>query len=150
MQEDAGARMKGRVMSRSTTLESGGDRLVWLGLAVAVFFFLATGAIAYFNFQTLKQDSALLVRADEALTALEDILSTVKDAETGQRGYLLTGKDSYLDPYNTAVQEIGAAGSPRRPETAHRRQTRRAQTDDRPPPEPGTGCSARSGANRSW
>jgi signal transduction histidine kinase/CheY-like chemotaxis protein/CHASE3 domain sensor protein len=94
-------------MSRSTTLESGGDRLVWLGLAVAVFFFLATGAIAYFNFQTLKQDSALLVRADEALTALEDILSTVKDAETGQRGYLLTGKDSYLDPYNTAVQEIG-------------------------------------------
>jgi len=99
--------MKGRVMSRSTTLESGGDRLVWLGLAAAVFFFLATGAIAYFNFQTLKQDSALLVRADEALTALEDVLSTVKDAETGQRGYLLTGKDSYLDPYNAAVQEIG-------------------------------------------
>jgi signal transduction histidine kinase/CheY-like chemotaxis protein/CHASE3 domain sensor protein len=94
-------------MSRSTTLESGGDRLVWLGLAAAVIFFLATGAVAYFNFQTLKADSALVIRTGDTLTALEDVLSTVKDAETGQRGYLLTGKDSYLDPYNAAVEEIG-------------------------------------------
>jgi PAS domain S-box-containing protein len=30
----------------------------------------------------------------------------LKDAETGQRGYLLTGQDSYLAPYNAAVQAI--------------------------------------------
>ena len=27
----------------------------------------------------------------------------MKDAETGQRGYLLTGKESYLEPYTAAV-----------------------------------------------
>lgn len=32
--------------------------MVWLGLVTAVVFFLATGAVAYFNFQTLKADSA--------------------------------------------------------------------------------------------
>lgn len=30
----------------------------------------------------------------------------MQDAETAQRGYLLTGKESYLDPYNSAVQQI--------------------------------------------
>ena len=94
-------------MSRSTALGSTTDLVIWLGLAAAVIFFMATGAIAYFNFQTLKADSALVVHTGETLTALEDVLSTVKDAETGQRGYLLTGKDSYLDPYNAAVGEMG-------------------------------------------
>src|ERR1700734_3263590 len=100
--------MKGkRPMPRSTALGSGADLLIWLGLAAATLFFVATGAVAYLNFQTLKADSALVVRSGDALTALEDVLSTVKDAETGQRGYLLTGKDSYLDPYNAAVREVG-------------------------------------------
>jgi CHASE3 domain sensor protein len=94
-------------MPRSTALVSSTDPLIWLGLAAAIIFFLATGAVAYFNFQTLKADSALVVHSGDTLTALEDVLSTVKDAETGQRGYLLTSKDSYLDPYNAAVREIG-------------------------------------------
>jgi CHASE3 domain sensor protein len=94
-------------MPRSTALASTTDLVIWLGLAAAVVFFMATGAVAYFNFQTLKADSALVVHSGDTLTALEDVLSTVKDSETGQRGYLLTGKDSYLDPYNAAVGEIG-------------------------------------------
>jgi CHASE3 domain sensor protein len=34
---------------------------------------------------------------------LEEMLSNVKDAETGQRGYLLTGQESYLAPYREAA-----------------------------------------------
>ena len=94
-------------MPRSTALGSGGDPLIWLGLAAATLFFVATGAVAYLNFQTLKRDTALVVHSGDTLTALEDVLSTVKDAETGQRGYLLTDKDSYLAPYNAAAQDIG-------------------------------------------
>src|SRR5580692_91009 len=94
-------------MPRSTALGSGADLLIWLGLAAATLFFVATGAVAYLNFQTLKQDSALVVRSGETLTALEDVLSTVKDAETGQRGYLLTDNESYLRPYTIAVEQIG-------------------------------------------
>ncbi|MHC5721345.1 MAG: CHASE3 domain-containing protein, partial [Nostoc sp.] len=33
---------------------------------------------------------------------LESLVSTLKDAETGQRGYLLTGNESYLEPYANA------------------------------------------------
>jgi CHASE3 domain sensor protein len=34
--------------------------------------------------------------------------SLLKDAETGQRGYLYTGEARYLEPYNNAVSEIAA------------------------------------------
>ncbi len=42
-------------------------------------------------------------RVQLELTAFESLL---KDAETGQRGYLYTGEARYLEPYNTAVQQI--------------------------------------------
>ena len=93
-------------MPRSTALGSGADPLIWFGLAAAILFFIASGAVAYFNFQTLKADSAMVVHTGNTLTALDDVLSAVKDAETGQRGYLLTSNEAYLGPYNAAAQEI--------------------------------------------
>lgn len=39
-------------------------------------------------------------------TALVRLLSTVQDAETGQRGYLLTGEAHYLQPYQAAVSDM--------------------------------------------
>jgi PAS domain S-box-containing protein len=38
--------------------------------------------------------------------ATEDLLSSLKDAETGQRGYLLTGREDYLEPYRSALAAI--------------------------------------------
>ena len=40
------------------------------------------------------------------LSRLEAVLSTLKDAETGQRGYLLTGEPAYLEPYRDAVDRL--------------------------------------------
>jgi signal transduction histidine kinase len=37
------------------------------------------------------------------LNTAESLLSTMKDAETGQRGYLLTGDARYLEPYQSAA-----------------------------------------------
>ena len=43
----------------------------------------------------------------EVLGALSDLDLAVRDAETGQRGYLLTGENSYLEPYQSALDRIG-------------------------------------------
>ncbi|HZM04636.1 MAG TPA: ATP-binding protein, partial [Candidatus Saccharimonadales bacterium] len=40
------------------------------------------------------------------LNRLPDLGSTIKDAETGQRGYLLTGEDSYLEPYTGSLSKL--------------------------------------------
>lgn len=38
--------------------------------------------------------------------ALRRLFSLIQDAETGQRGFLLTGSESYLTPYKTASENI--------------------------------------------
>jgi len=39
------------------------------------------------------------IRTERIVSLNEDLLSALKDAETGQRGFLLTGRDEYLEPY---------------------------------------------------
>jgi len=46
-----------------------------------------------------------VVGASQALTQIERVLSNVENAETGQRGYLLTGKPSYLADYESGVRD---------------------------------------------
>ena len=45
----------------------------------------------------------------ELIAQAQALLSTVKDAETGQRGYLLTGAERYLDPYTVARTRLPAS-----------------------------------------
>ena len=42
----------------------------------------------------------------QVIAQVEDVMGSVKDAETGNRGFLLTGDESYLTPYNDALQQL--------------------------------------------
>ena len=46
-------------------------------------------------------------RAKETVIRLERLLSSLKDLETSQRGYLLTGEEPYLVPYDDALRDFG-------------------------------------------
>jgi CHASE3 domain sensor protein len=48
-----------------------------------------------------------IAEASRARGSLNRVLQQVLDAETGSRGYLLTGDPRYLEPYNAAVADIG-------------------------------------------
>ncbi|HEX4505322.1 MAG TPA: CHASE3 domain-containing protein, partial [Alphaproteobacteria bacterium] len=76
------------------------------GLATVLIFFLVSGGVAYRNVTTLRDDNRQIVHSHEVIVALDNLLSSVKDAETGQRGYLLTNEPKYLEPYNTALADI--------------------------------------------
>lgn len=52
-------------------------------------------------------DDLSAMRTSNVLASeLNSTLSTMKDVETGQRGYLLTGRASYLQPYEAGRREI--------------------------------------------
>jgi signal transduction histidine kinase len=42
------------------------------------------------------------------INQVESVMGSTKDAETGNRGFLLTGDESYLTPYTSALQELPA------------------------------------------
>ncbi|WP_246112952.1 hybrid sensor histidine kinase/response regulator [Allorhodopirellula solitaria] len=74
-----------------------------IAIAVVIAVLVVSGVIALRNFQDL-QDNRLMVRhANLVLAALREVENSVMDAESAQRGYLITGNDSYLAPIDEAV-----------------------------------------------
>ena len=93
--------------ARSTSQRKFGlDPVVAFSLAGAIAFFLISGFVAYFNLQTLRRNTESIVHSHEVIIALDELLSSTQDAETGQRGFLLTNNDRYLEPYNSALSSI--------------------------------------------
>jgi CHASE3 domain sensor protein len=45
-------------------------------------------------------------RTEQIVATTASLLSSLKDAETGQRGYLLTGRAEYLEPYGSVLSVI--------------------------------------------
>ncbi len=82
------------------------DPVVMIGLAAVLLFFLIVGGVAWYNIHTLKDDNERIIHSHQVITTLDELLSSVKDAETGQRGYLLTDSDRYLEPYNAATLSL--------------------------------------------
>jgi len=70
-----------------------------VGLWAATLLAFLTAAIAFRDIGALTQRTAWVSESSEVLYELEALQSRLKDAETGQRGFLLTGNRKYLEPY---------------------------------------------------
>jgi len=62
--------------------------------------------VSEYGHQALKHGALNMGQHIEAQKRLQNVFTLVVDAETGQRGYLLTGNIEYLEPYEKAVSQI--------------------------------------------
>ena len=62
------------------------------------------GYLSYRYNMILKDNRDLVVHTQEVISAIEHAFSDIKDAETGQRGFVITGDTKYLEPYERAVE----------------------------------------------
>ena len=62
--------------------------------------------MAHRAIEQLSATSDAVLRAKEIELDYERLLSTLGDAETGQRGYLLTNDETYLQPYEAALRAL--------------------------------------------
>ncbi len=84
-------------------------------LRVILSVFLVTAAVVvgstlitfWFGNRVLEVSAREQVRRD-GITRLEQLESVLKDAETGQRGFIITGDESYLLPFNQATERLPA------------------------------------------
>lgn len=79
---------------------------ITIGLGLALALLVANTVVSYRNTLKLIENQRSLTHTQKVLTELETTLSTLKDAETGQRGYLITGEQRYLQPYQAGVSQI--------------------------------------------
>lgn len=72
------------------------------GFAISSLLLLIIGIVSYLSISSLIATSYSVTHTHKLLEAISNVLSALKDAETGQRGYIITADDTYLEPYNKA------------------------------------------------
>ena len=78
--------------------------LAWL----AVSLLLVAGGIAFmfWSYQQISDAAIARQHTRQVISMANDLLSGLKDADTGQRGYALTGNEAYLQPYLAVRDQV--------------------------------------------
>jgi PAS domain S-box-containing protein len=92
-----------------TSRQDGAPRL-WRSLAVALLIAAVLVAMALWFGSEYRHAARNTTEVQHSLrqeVAVEELFSTLKDMETGQRGYVITGDKAFLQPYVVARRELG-------------------------------------------
>ena len=79
---------------------------IFISLPLAI---LAVALVVFINeasYHTTVKSVGDMERAQSTRSALNELMQSMLDAETGQRGYLLTGNQVYLEPYYETLKTI--------------------------------------------
>ncbi len=77
------------------------------GFALALSGLLLVGSISFLQIGSLARERVPVEHTYQVLDGIGGLRELTDSAETGQRGYLLTGQDFYLTPYEQAVPLLG-------------------------------------------
>ena len=75
-------------------------------LGIASLVLIAFAGLSYRQWERYRRVNADIERSREALAAVNGLLATLADAESGVRGFMLTDRTSYLEPYNRALEQL--------------------------------------------
>ena len=81
-------------------------RNLLFGLGLSMILLLISAFASFFSITNLIENSQMVRNSNRIIKDLDNVFSLVKDAETGQRGYLLTGDQVFLDPYTKAKEKL--------------------------------------------
>jgi PAS domain S-box-containing protein len=101
-----GGRYQQDVSGASRRMKWSLEKRVVAGVSVALLVLIANAFVSYRATRTLIANENWVTHTYQVLSELEAVISAMKDAETGQRGFIITGREDYLDPYRSAVSEI--------------------------------------------
>ncbi len=79
-----------------------------LGLGLSLIILIISSLASYVSIRNLIKSSDLVASGNNVMSGLDSMISTLKDAETGQRGYILTGNKIFLEPYFGASEKINS------------------------------------------
>ncbi|HEY2340999.1 MAG TPA: CHASE3 domain-containing protein, partial [Steroidobacteraceae bacterium] len=82
------------------------ERKVQGGFAFALACLALVAVASYLSVVHLRANAAWVQHTDEVLRRLDSLLAAATDSETAERGYVITGDDSYLEPYRRSADVV--------------------------------------------
>ncbi|WP_162525318.1 CHASE3 domain-containing protein [Rariglobus hedericola] len=80
--------------------------VVIIGLIIGVTLAAGTAILSTVSTREMAAASIRVTHTQATLLEINQLLSSLIDTETGQRGYILTGLESYLEPYTRAADGL--------------------------------------------
>jgi methyl-accepting chemotaxis protein len=81
-------------------------RKVGMGFAIAIIALIVVAVAGYRASMSLIANDERVAHSQQVRQKIQVLLADLINAETGQRGYVLTAKDNFLAPYTSALSEI--------------------------------------------
>lgn len=78
-------------------------RNLLIGYGLSLLLLIVSAIASYISIQQLLDNQKQVNHTNEVINKLDSVMSVLKDAETGQRGFLLTNIEDFLQPYNGAL-----------------------------------------------
>jgi CHASE3 domain sensor protein len=81
-------------------------RNLLIGFGFSLVILIASSVLSYLSIKQLIKSQQSVEHTIEVKENLESLMSRMKDAETGQRGYLLTSDESFLEPFEGSRNHV--------------------------------------------
>src|SRR5882724_7075394 len=82
-------------------MQSSFKRNLIIGYSASLLLLLCGSIASYISINDLLHSTNMVNHTYSVIIETENIISGLKDAETGQRGYILTNDTTFLEPYKT-------------------------------------------------
>jgi CHASE3 domain sensor protein len=102
------------------------------GFSLTLVILLVIGVVSYRNTTSFIETAHRVEHTHEVMTILERVFSLLKDAQRGSRGYVITGEEDYLEPYQEAIEKIDQTFRALRDSTADNPKQQRRLDDLKP------------------
>lgn len=79
---------------------------ILIGITISLTLVFLIGYSSYKSLNRVSDDQVWVNHTEKVINKCERIIKLVVDAETGQRGFLLTEKDAFLETYQTAIDQL--------------------------------------------
>ncbi|KQT20999.1 hypothetical protein ASG22_16420 [Chryseobacterium sp. Leaf405] len=80
-------------------------RNLQIGVVISLILLIASSMASYISIHKQMENRENLLKSKESINLVKDILNTLLNAETGNRGYQLTGRENFLEPFNKSRNE---------------------------------------------
>ncbi|HVK47059.1 MAG TPA: CHASE3 domain-containing protein, partial [Pseudobacter sp.] len=90
-------------------MNSSFKRNLIIGFGFSLLLLVISSVASYMSIRNLLESSEQVEHTNSVIRKLDKVVTQLINAETGQRGYLLTGEENFLQPYQGAIEEAKTA-----------------------------------------